>query len=43
MGNAKADVGAIVTVADVRLLFDRFVALVEERHKDHGWYTRKSA
>ena len=35
--------GAIVTVPDARRLLDRFVALVEERHKDHGWYAPKSA
>lgn len=35
--------GAIVSVDDLRKLLLRFVELVEERHRDYGWYTPRSA
>jgi hypothetical protein len=35
--------GAIVTVGNARNLLTRFVDLIEERHRDYGWYMPKSA
>lgn len=35
--------GAIVTVADMRRFLDAFVALVEQRHREFGWYDRGAA
>ncbi len=35
--------GAIVTVGDARRLLTLFVDLIEERHRDYGWYMPRSA
>ena len=35
--------GATVTVSDARKLLTLFVSLIEERHRDYGWYMPRSA
>ncbi len=35
--------GAVVTVAEMRRFLDAFVALVERRHQEVGWYDRGAA
>jgi hypothetical protein len=35
--------GAAVSVADMRRLLDRFVELIENRHREFGWYDRQGA
>lgn len=35
--------GAVVTVADMRQFLSAFVALIEQRHQDVGWYDRGAA
>jgi hypothetical protein len=41
--NNRRTWGAIVTVDDLRQLLFKFVELIEERHRDYGWYLPKSA
>lgn len=35
--------GAVIRVSDMRTFLLRFVELVEERHRTHGWYGRSAA
>ena len=35
--------GATVTASDARKLLTLFVSLIEERHRDYGWYMPRSA
>jgi hypothetical protein len=35
--------GAVVTIKDMRHLFVSFVKLIEQRHRDFGWYVREVA
>lgn len=40
-GTGRRTWGAVVTVHDMRLILDRFVELIERRHRDFGWYERQ--
>lgn len=35
--------GAIVTIGDMRRFLESFITLIEQRHKDVGWYARGAA
>jgi len=41
--HGRRDWGAVVRIDDMRRFLECFVELIEERHKQHGWYGRQAA